>query len=101
MNKHELQIEVEGELCTLDFAWSLELIKTKNKFGDVDFSIKPLFRGAKIVWYEKEMDTGGIIESRSERVELIAEIDGCQFGKPLRPTGASYNVGYVTVYFDV
>ena len=101
MNKHELQIEVDGELCTLDFAWSIELIKIKNKFGDVDFAIKPIFRGSKIVWHEKERETNGIIESKSARVEIIAEMDGCEFGKPLRPTGASYNSGYVTVYFDV
>ena len=99
MNKTEINVEFEGQICALDFAWSLEIVRTTNKFKDACFTLRPIFKGAKLITFEKERETGGIIESSSNSVELIGELDSCEFGKEIVPTGASYLDGTFYVYF--
>jgi hypothetical protein len=99
MNKTEINVEFEGDICALDFAWSLEIIKTTNKFRDTAYTLRPIFRGAKLITFEKETETNGIVERSSTPVEIIAELDACEFEKAIIPTGASYLDGSFFVYF--
>jgi hypothetical protein len=99
MNKTEINVEFEGDICALDFAWSLEIVKTTSKFRDTAYTLRPIFRGAKLITFEKETETGGIVEKSSTPVEIIAELDACEFGKEIIPTGASYLDGTFYVYF--